>query len=272
MKRALTRTLPALFRALPAAWLGGLATALAWVWWLVVPVRRRVAVDNLRRALPEVPVRGVLVTCLRERILDQFELLRWLGHARVHAPTDVQVGADTLPPPGALVVSAHLGAWDLGLATLARRRSTAAYLREPTASWARRLLRESRGPLRPMDARKGLAPAREALDHGECVVFVIDQHVGSGVALPFLGRPARSSTGAARLSLQSGAPVWTARVVREGALQHRIVAAPLALPPPTGDETQDVAARTLAMNAWVEAEIRRRPGDWLWLHRRWKGA
>ncbi len=272
MKGLLARFLPVFARTLPAGAGSSIATVLAWVWWCLVPVRRTVAVGNLRRALPHASLRRVLLTSLRERALDQLELLRWIGHARAGLGSDVEVACDALPPPGALVVSAHLGAWDLGLATLARRRSTAAYLREPSAPWARHLLREARGPLRSLDARKGLAPAREALDHGECVVFVVDQHVRNGVSVPFLGHPARTSTGAARLSLQSGAPVWTARVVREGRLRHRIVAAPLALPPPTGVECDDVRARTLAMNAWVEAEVVRRPEDWLWLHRRWKGT
>jgi KDO2-lipid IV(A) lauroyltransferase len=38
---------------------------------------------------------------------------------------------------------------------------------------------------------------------------------------------------------------------------------------PTGDRHADVAAITTEVNRVIEGWIRARPGQWLWLHRRW---
>ena len=38
---------------------------------------------------------------------------------------------------------------------------------------------------------------------------------------------------------------------------------------PSGDHDRDVLALTTKLNAALEAVIRKRPSQWLWIHRRW---
>jgi Kdo2-lipid IVA lauroyltransferase/acyltransferase len=43
------------------------------------------------------------------------------------------------------------------------------------------------------------------------------------------------------------------------------------IPAPPAQEGQDpIVAHTAAVTAVLERHIRRHPGQWLWLHRRWK--
>jgi KDO2-lipid IV(A) lauroyltransferase len=37
-------------------------------------------------------------------------------------------------------------------------------------------------------------------------------------------------------------------------------------------KTRDIAAGVAAINAFIEARVRERPGEWWWLHRRWNAA
>ncbi len=40
----------------------------------------------------------------------------------------------------------------------------------------------------------------------------------------------------------------------------------------TGDKTADIEAGVTRINAFIEARVRERPGEWWWLHRRWSAA
>jgi KDO2-lipid IV(A) lauroyltransferase len=39
--------------------------------------------------------------------------------------------------------------------------------------------------------------------------------------------------------------------------------------PDTGDRAGDIRTAVTAINAFLEARVRERPGEWWWLHKRW---
>lgn len=110
----------------------------------------------------------------------------------------------------------------------------------------------------------------KALKAGRVVGFMLDQNRpgGQGVFVPFFGRPASTSPGLALLSWQSGAVVLPVFEHREGG--RHVVEIGEAIEPPPDREDATVEAYTARYTALIEAEIRRHPAEWLWLHRRWK--
>ena len=40
-------------------------------------------------------------------------------------------------------------------------------------------------------------------------------------------------------------------------------------PPNTGDPARDLVEFTAAMTQFIEARVRERPHEWLWIHKRW---
>lgn len=249
-----------------AAWLA------AWIWWWVLPVRRSVAVDNLRQALPDAPVRATLTRMMHDIVLGYVELLRWDREVRRGLPPTVIVEIPPLVQPGSLILSGHGGMWDLLVLAMARYHTMAIFLRPPTEPWARerlRDLREAHG-VHALVGRASMADAYAALEAGENVCFVQDQAYAKGVASPFFGRPAMTSLGFAAALLATGRPAWGCWPVRVGLGHHRLDVAPFEVPPLTGDREADLQAVTDATNRWYEAHIRARPHGWLWLHRRWK--
>jgi len=102
------------------------------------------------------------------------------------------------------------------------------------------------------------------LRKGGMVMMLNDLYVGSGVELPFLGRPARTSTAPAEIAARTGAtiiPFFGTRL--EDGLGFSV---DLDAPLPQGDPLET----TRAYNAAVEARVRAHPEQWFWVHRRWK--
>ncbi len=252
------RAAEVLVRAVPLAAADRLAWVLAWVWWTVLPLRRRVAVDNLRAALPQLAPGPVLRRMMHDLVLGYVEFVRFdeLG---------LTVEGAELCAGGAVVVAGHGGAWDVALLAYADAFPLAIFLRTPKNAAVQAWLAEKRdahGVVR-LETGATMADGFAALEQGRSVYFIQDQRHNKGPALPFFGRPAHTSLGAAVAALKSGRPVVGAWQWREGIGRHRLVLRRL-------DVAGDAIALTTALNQFYEDQIRARPHGWLWLHDRWK--
>lgn len=109
----------------------------------------------------------------------------------------------------------------------------------------------------------------EALKSGASLAMLVDQKLTSGIASPFFGRPAMTAPAAARLALKFRAPVIAIAIERtKGARFRLLVSDPISVET-TGDAVADTQTLTDRINLEIERMIRARPGQWLWLHRRW---
>jgi len=117
-----------------------------------------------------------------------------------------------------------------------------------------------------------LAPSRlaRALGEGATVGMLVDQRFGRGPRVQFLGREAAANPLLATLARRFDCEVRGARAIRrdDGRLELD-VSEPLALPR-DAEGLIDVAAATQAINDVIGAWVREHPGDWLWMHRRWR--
>jgi len=106
--------------------------------------------------------------------------------------------------------------------------------------------------------------------HGILAVL-IDQHESQGsVWVDFFGRKAATSTLPAMLALKYEYPVLPAFFYRDESGCSKIKYGPLFPLIRTGDLQSDLLANTQQYVMKIEEEIRKRPGDWLWAHRRWR--
>lgn len=239
---------------------------LGWVWWLVVPVRRQEAVDALCTALPGEWAPGQrLRHAVGSVAWGYIELLldwrpTWLGLEEARG--------------GAVVVTGHLGPWDPCLVQAARIVPITVFLKVPShgpsagfIAWLRR--RDGSVDLEPLPVSDAMSAARAALDRGRVVVFVVDQRHGGGVPVRFLGRPATASPGLGALLHTHPVPVFRTHQWRDpsGRVWCQAERLDWRLP---ADRTQcAVIAAQLAQDA-VEEGVYKHPGDWWWLHRRWR--
>lgn len=120
------------------------------------------------------------------------------------------------------------------------------------------------GPVFPQ-GRAGTAGFVRHLKSGGQLVLLFDQDVATGVALPFLGRPARTALSAAELALRLKADLIPFFAIRQpDGLDFRVE---LDAPIPHSDAETMMRQVTAAL----EERVRAHPGQWFWIHRRWKG-
>jgi len=87
--------------------------------------------------------------------------------------------------------------------------------------------------------------------------------------VPFFGRDAMTTPAPAALALKLGSVLLLVTGERMGGARFRVTfREPIAIEP-SGDHDSDVLALTAKLNAALETAIRKRPSQWLWIHRRW---
>ena len=75
-----------------------------------------------------------------------------------------------------------------------------------------------------------------------------------------------------RLALRFAAPIQPMSIERlKGARFRCVIHEPIRVAD-TGDRTADIDVGVAAINAFIEARVRERPGEWWWLHRRWPAS
>ncbi len=107
---------------------------------------------------------------------------------------------------------------------------------------------------------------------GKCIFILVDQKTNEGLPVPFFGRIAMTTPAPAALALKLGAVLLPARNERLGGSRFRMtVYEPIEFAP-SGDHDRDVFDLTAKINDAIEQSVRRRPSQWLWIHRRWPKA
>ncbi|SFE26915.1 lipid A biosynthesis lauroyl acyltransferase [Methylobacterium sp. 13MFTsu3.1M2] len=175
--------------------------------------------------------------------------------------------------PG-LIFSAHLANWELPAICAAKFGLEAtAVFRPPNNPAAARLVQEVRR--RTMGGLAASTPGavfamRDVVETGGHLGQLIDQHFTRGVVVEFLGRPCLANPLLAKLARHYDCPVHGVRVVRLPEGRFRLELTPPLDLPRAADGTIDVAGAMQAMTAVVENWVRENPGQWLWMHRRWR--
>jgi KDO2-lipid IV(A) lauroyltransferase len=246
--------------------------------------RRRLALDNLARAFPELSARAHRDLCRRfyrhlgltlvelwgllarpvEDVLKEITL-DGLGHLRAVMATRGR----------ALLLSAHLGNWELlGVAHRLTGFPLTTVVRPLDVPWldalAQRLRRKTGVDL--IDKRGAIRPVLAALDRGSPVGILLDQNATrrQAVFVPFFGVAASTSRSVAVLARRSGAPVVPVFIRREAWARHRVLIHPPLEPPPANSGEAGVVDLTRRCTALIETAIRESPDQWLWMHNRWR--
>lgn len=174
--------------------------------------------------------------------------------------------------PG-IFIGGHLANWEV-MPVMAKHLGLPLLLiyRVPNNYWIERLLRHARNSGAEGHIPKSSQGARDmfrALKQGRHLGILVDQKLSEGIPVPFFGHDAMTAPFAAQLAIRFDCPIVLSRMERLGGARFRMTLSPMPELRRSGDEAADVRLIMKTVNALLEQWIRERPGQWLWLHRRW---
>ncbi len=255
----------------------------------LLPLRRRVVLDNLRRVYATNLNESEIIALAQAhyghlwRLAGEFLRFRWLSNAAKQALVRVEnleaFVAAYEQGKGVLLLTGHFGNWEVatvaGIGGFPEMRGRFHFVRRALKpAWFDRMVnrRFAKAGFGVLGKRGSLDRMLDLLARGDTIVFPFDQHASppDGIAVDFFGIPAWTFKSLAIIALSTDAPVLTATSWREPDGSHVLR---FGSPVPTVDhpDTNEAIRRTtLAYNKALELLVLRRPEQWYWVHRRWK--
>jgi phosphatidylinositol dimannoside acyltransferase len=178
---------------------------------------------------------------------------------------------------GVLVISAHMGSWEVAAAIWSATVAPVSLFAEELEprelyEWYRCTRARLGISVLPL-TRTGLRQVLHALDGEEMVVTAIDRDIlGTGVEVDFFGRPARIPDGPAAIALRKGTPLLPVAVFRLPDDTFQAVGYPPIFAEPSGDRAADIRRVTRELVGRLEQLIREHPDQWHMPHPIWDEA
>ena len=266
-------------------WHMGSAFSSARLVYYLHPRLRRVGLRNLELAFPEKPLaerrrilKGVYTSL--GRLLGEFCLFPYYT-VRNSAQAVVYQGFENFEEAerrgkGVLFLTAHLGGWEVSSFFHSLHGHPVHIVVRPLDNpyvddlVTRYRTLHGNSVVSKQDFARGLLAA---VRKNESVGILMDTNMTppQGVFVPFFGIPACTASGLARVALRTGAAVVPGFTIWDSQLRkYRLIFdAPLKLVD-TGDPEADAVTNTAMFNRVIEEHVRKRPEQWLWVHRRWK--
>ncbi len=248
------------------------------IWYFNGRDRRR-SLDHLALALPELPAKERL-RIAREGFLYQgmnaaelLHLLRRnadevLPYMEIQGWENVEAARAT--GRSILILTGHCGNWELIAVALRNGGLPPAAIARPLDDpRLQEMVVKVRSHLGTTTIARGTRGAARqmlgALRGGGAIAMLIDQDINvDGVWVPFFGRPAFTPAGPAELALRQGMRVIPSFIERRPDGGHLLRFLPVL------DLPNDTREATALMTAEIEQQIRRRPEQWVWWHKRWR--
>ena len=274
------------FSRVPLTFWYPVARFLAWMSWKVIPYRRHVVVANLKASFPEWTdahrelvirdyYRGfadMLVEVMRSLRLTPREL-----EQRVVLRNPELVRNEIAPREGTgkpvLLVAAHQANWEwmlLGLSTQLGSPVDAAY-KPLVDSWAETEMRKLRGRFgaRLIPAQELLGDIIKQRNAPRAIAMVADQEPVTSERkqwIRFLNRDTAFFLGPEEITRATKYASFFLRLERVARGHYEVEFVPLS----AAGEKMEAGELTTRYARLVEEQIRERPADWPWSHKRWK--
>lgn len=273
----------AVMRVLPMGAAIAAGTALGRAFHALDGTHRRLALKNLEAAFPTRSAEerraiardmfahfGRLLTVLLK--FSTMTPAQMLG--RVEFEGEERVRAAHALGKGVLLFTGHFGYWEINALVHALVLNPMSVLARPLDNpLLHQLLEDVRGRTgNSVIYRRGaVRRVLRALAANQAVAVLIDQHIqtADAVYVDFFNRPAATTSALAALAMRTGAPVIPVFALPLPGGRFRMVYEHAVDPPePTNpDALRDFTQRCTDV---LEMYVRRYPGLWLWMHRRWR--
>jgi len=254
----------------------------AWISFQTNSKSRKVTEVNLKLCYPDMAKDDRNALTLKS-IMESGYLMAETAKIWIHPPQQIlpmieQVDGELMlselmssADKGTLIISPHLGNWELLYSYLANHFNSAALYRPPKIAELEPIILAGRGRsggkmirTSQMDVRKML----KTLQQAESLFLLPDQQPqqGSGVFAPFYGQPAYTMTLLQGLAKRTGADIVMATCIRQASgfkLSFNLADLDVSL------SNEDFAKQ---LNLLLEAEINKIPEQYEWAYKRFKAC
>ncbi|MEW6673998.1 MAG: lysophospholipid acyltransferase family protein [Thermodesulfobacteriota bacterium] len=271
---------------IPRKQLVGLARPLGRLWYAIDHYHRRIASDNLSsafgRELSPAGIRSLARDNFVQLVRVMLEIPSLLNLSKENLDTYVEFSglehfeAALARGTGVLVLTAHLGNWELMAVATALKYEIPFHVMVRPLDYTPmdRVLTEirSRTGNRVLDKDKSAAEVSTLLRENQVVGILLDQNSSwyEGVYVPFFGKTACTNKGLAMFAMRYGATVLPAFNIRQPDGRYRVIISPPVDLVRSGNVGDDIVENTSCFNKIIEDHIRLAPDNWLWVHRRWR--
>ncbi len=177
-----------------------------------------------------------------------------------------------------LFMGSHYGNWELiPLAMAAKYDIPISVVGKPLPSKAmNEILRENREQfdIEMIPKRGAMKQLISAINKKRAIGILVDQHTTDreGIEVDFLGLKAMHTPALSLLARRYQAPILPLFITTENHDRYTITFGKPIEPIRSQDEKKDILQLTQAQADTLARQIRKRPQEWFWLHKRWKKA
>ncbi|MBX3397000.1 MAG: lysophospholipid acyltransferase family protein [Phycisphaerae bacterium] len=246
---------------------------------------RRRAEEHIRTSFPEMAseqISEIALSSMQHLAMLAVEVLRtprqltvwtWSRHVELRNLEDAL--RILLQKRGCIMLTGHYGNWEvLGYVLAILGFDIVAVMRPLDNEYINRYLldrREASG-LTLLYKKGATRSAPDVLDSGGALCFIADQNAGKkGVFVDFFGRKASTYKSIALLAMEYSVPiiVGCARRVGRG-FRYEICVQRIIRPEEWAVQDDPLMWITREYTKGIEDMVREAPGQYLWIHRRWK--
>jgi KDO2-lipid IV(A) lauroyltransferase len=248
-------------------------------------IRRKVAIDNLKRAFGQTYTEKEFKKIAREAYRNigrgfveyaMFPALKNRLDKLVEFEGLENFDKALKDRKGAVLIAGHFGSWELmGAATRQKGYPLDFLVGEQHNLLVDNLMNKYRqlmgiGIIKMGVATRGVI---KALRNNRFVAMLSDQDAGTdGAVVDFFGYPASTPKGPAAFALKTGAPVIMAFIIRKNNGKQRVILEEPIYIQESSNKEEDIRKLTQAYTSLLEDYVRKYPDHWFWPHRRWKST
>src|SRR2546421_5144366 len=282
------RTLLASLALLPRSFATRIAMVGSRALFACLPRLRRIGLRNLELAFPAL---SLAERCqLLDQSFDNFgRIIADFAHFPRTTPSDLAARVETSFPQaaearyraaktagrGVIFVTPHLGNWEMLALAASAIFEPIAYLARPLDNplldrYTSRV--RSRFGNRPINKRDSVLQGLAILDAGGNLGLLADVNTlqRDGVFVPFFGHLACTTRSVAMLALRTDALIVPVCCVWDTNRYRILVGELVEAVRNASYAKKNIIDTTLLYTAEIEKFIRAYPGQWIWIHRRWK--
>lgn len=261
-----------------------LATPLAAFFYFIVPIRKKVVIENLVNAFPEYSEKKIkeitfgtyksfAITLLETLYIPHISSTEMIDEVKCN---NLNILRDKIKSEkGVVYLSAHFGNWEYFALSTGLQLDHALYLiikpqRNPyVTEFLNKARTKWKNEVIPMGV--SVRQAYKVLSERKMVAMAADQrgHL-DGLRIDFFGRPAAMYPGSAVLALRTGASLIYAIIFRNPDYSYTINFEEMPVDDIAGSEDEKVREILKRYINHLEKYIKQYPEQWLWMHKRWK--